>query len=96
MVRRKVFIYTEVITMTMAIRNNASATMALDQMWKNHSALSESLKKVSSGMRINGADDDASGYSISERMRVMIRSLDQDERNVCTGANLVKTAEGGM
>jgi flagellin len=47
-------------------------------------------------MRINGAADDASGYAISERMRVQIRSLDQDNRNAQNGQSMMKVAEGAV
>ena len=80
----------------MVIENNMAAQFTLGEVKRNDSSLSKSLKKVSSGMRINGADDDASGYSISEKMRVRIRALDQDERNVQNGAALLRVAEGGV
>jgi flagellin len=54
------------------------------------------LKKVSSGMKINSAADDASGYQISERMRVQIKSLDQANQNTQNGSALLKTAEGAV
>ncbi|SHK70653.1 Flagellin FlgL [Selenomonas ruminantium] len=82
--------------MAMTVRNDSGSMMALGQLKKNDSSLSKQLKKVSSGMRLNSAEDDASGYSVSERMRVMIRSLGQDIQNTQTGKNLVATAEGGM
>ncbi|MBQ8697804.1 MAG: flagellin, partial [Schwartzia sp.] len=82
--------------MAMVIENNLAAQMTLGEMNKNNNKLGKQLKKVSSGMRINGAGDDASGYSISERMRVRIRALDQDERNVQNGASLLRVAEGGI
>jgi flagellin len=47
-------------------------------------------------MRVNGAADDASGYAISERMRVQIRSLDQDNRNTQNGSSMMKVAEGAV
>ena len=82
--------------MAMTIQNNSGTMMALGQMKKNDSSLSKQLKKVSSGMRINDAGDDASGYSISERMRTMIRALGQDIQNAKNGKDLVGVAEGGM
>lgn len=82
--------------MAMTIMNDASATMTLGELNKNISQLGKQLKKVSSGMKINGAGDDASGYSISEKMRVRIRALDQNERNVQNGAALLRTAEGAI
>ena len=63
--------------MSMVVKNNLSALNTLNTLNKNSAALSKSLQKVSSGMKINSAADDASGYAISERMRVQIRSLDQ-------------------
>lgn len=82
--------------MAMDVRNNMSAIKSLNRLNKNNDNLAKSLKKVSSGVRITGAADDASGYSISEKMRVMIRSLEQDMSNSQNGVSLVKTAEGGI
>lgn len=80
----------------LVVKNNLSALNTLNIMNKNTSALNNSLKKVSSGMKINGAADDASGYQISERMRVQIRSLDQANQNTQNGSSLLKTAEGAV
>ena len=63
--------------MAMVVKNNMSAVSTLNTLNKNSAALAKSLQKVSSGMKINSAADDASGYAISERMRVQIRGLDQ-------------------
>jgi len=82
--------------MAMVVKNNMSAISTLNTLNRNSSALSKSLQKVSSGMRINGAADDASGYAISERMRVQIRSLDQANRNTQNGNSMMKTAEGAV
>lgn len=82
--------------MAMTIMNDASASMTLGELNKNISELGKQLKKVSSGMRINGAGDGPSEFSISEKMRVRIRALDQDERNVLNGAALLRTAEGAI
>ena len=79
--------------MTMVVKNNMSALNTLNTLNKNSSEMANSLKKVSSGMRVNGAGDDASAYSISERMRVKIRSLGQCEANTETGKSMLKTAE---
>jgi flagellin len=73
-----------------------SAIGTLNTLNKNSSALSKSLAKVSSGMKINGAADDASGYAISERMRVQIRSLDQANANTQNGSSMMKVAEGAV
>ncbi len=80
----------------MVVKNNMSATNTLNVLNKNHSALQKSLEKVSSGMRINSAGDDASGYAISERMRVQVRGLDQDNRNTQNGNSMMKVAEGAI
>ena len=82
--------------MGMVVKNNLSANNTLNKLNANNSELAKSLKKVSSGMRINGAGDDASGYSIGTKMEVMVRALGQDIDNTKTGRNLVKTAEGGI
>ncbi len=82
--------------MAMVVKNNMSAISTLNTLNRNSAALTKSLGKVSSGMRINGAADDASGYAISERMRVQIRSLDQDNRNTQNGSSMMKVAEGAV
>jgi flagellin len=80
----------------MVVKNNMSAVNTLNILNKNSSALAKSLQKVSSGMKINGAADDASGYAISERMRVQIRGLDQANQNTQNGSSMMKVAEGAV
>ena len=80
----------------MVVKNNMSALSTLNTLNKNTKALSKSLQKVSSGMKINSAADDASGYAISERMRVQIRSLDQANSNAQNGGSMMKVAEGAV
>jgi len=80
----------------MVVKNNMSAISTLNTLNKNANSLSKSLQKVSSGMRINGAADDASGYAISERMRVQIRGLDQANNNTQNGSAMMKVAEGAV
>ena len=82
--------------MAMVVKNNMSALSTLNTLNKNTKALSKSLHKVSSGMKINSAADDASGYAISERMRVQIRSLDQANSNAQNGGSMMKVAEGAV
>ncbi|EJO22703.1 flagellin N-terminal domain protein [Selenomonas sp. FOBRC6] len=82
--------------MAMVVKNNMSAVNTLNTLNKNQSELSKSLQKVSSGMKINSAGDDASGMAISERMRVQIRALDQDDNNTKNGSALLRTAEGAV
>ncbi len=82
--------------MAMVVKNNMSAINTLNTLNTNSNALTKSLAKVSSGMKINGAADDASGYAISERMRVQIRGLDQANANTQNGSSMMKTAEGAV
>lgn len=82
--------------MSMVIANNLAALNALNTLNGNTNALGKSLKKVSSGQRINNAGDDSSGYAISEKMRTQIRTLGQDRANVQNGVSLCKVALGGL
>ncbi len=82
--------------MAMVVKNNMSAVRTLNVLNQNSTALQKSLTKVASGMKINGAQDDAAGYAISERMRVRIRSLDQANQNSQNDSALMKTAEGAV
>jgi len=70
-----------VIIMAMVINNNIAAMTILGETSRNSKALGKSLEKLGSGMKINSAGDGASEYSISEKMRAQIRSLDQDSQN---------------
>jgi len=66
------------------------------QMGVNNSQLAKSVEKLSSGLRINRAGDDAAGLSISEKMRAQIRGLQQASRNAQDGISLIQTAEGAL
>ena len=68
----------------------------LNVLGNNNTALGKSLKRIANGQRINGAGDDASGYSISHRMDAELRSLEQDSRNTQNGMSIMKTAEGAV
>ena len=78
------------------IKNNMPSLRTLNQLNKNTNLLTKSLQKVSSGMKINSAADSASAYSISEKMRVQLRALDQCNANTKTGANMLSVAEGAI
>ncbi|WP_371372075.1 flagellin [Sporomusa aerivorans] len=80
----------------MIINHNMSALNTLRQMGTNEKATSNSLEKLSSGLRINRAGDDAAGLAISEKMRGQIRGLDQASRNAQDSISLIQTAEGGL
>jgi flagellin len=66
------------------------------QLGVNATNQSKSLEKLSSGLRINRAADDAAGLSISEKMRGQIRGLNQAQKNAQDGISLIQTAEGAL
>ena len=80
----------------MRINHNMAAINAKNQLAKNGGASSKSLEKLSSGLRINSAADDAAGLAISEKMRSQIRGLNQAESNAQDGISLIQTAEGAL
>ncbi|WP_078579115.1 flagellin Hag [Salipaludibacillus agaradhaerens] len=80
----------------MIINNNMSAMNAHRQLGINQNFQQSSMEKLSSGLRINRAGDDAAGLSISEKMRAQIRGLDQASRNSQDGISLIQTAEGAL
>ena len=82
--------------MAMIVKNNMSAASALNTLNRNSTDLAKQLQRLSSGMRINNAADDASGYAISERMRAQIRGVSQDLKNAQTARSLMNTAEGAV
>jgi len=80
----------------MIINHNLSAQNTLNALGKNNSATNKSLQKLSTGLRINGASDDAAGLAISEKMRGQISGLKQASANAQDGISLLQTAEGGL
>jgi len=78
----------------MVINHNMSAMFADRQLGVTQLDLNRSIERLSSGMRINRAADDASGLAVSERMRSQIRGLNQAERNVQGGISFIQTTEG--
>ncbi|OOB77405.1 MAG: hypothetical protein BEN18_10160 [Epulopiscium sp. Nuni2H_MBin001] len=80
----------------MIIYNNLMAENANRQLGINSKAQSKSMEKLSSGMRINRAGDDAAGLAISEKMRNQINGLHQASRNAQDGISLIQTAEGAL
>jgi len=82
--------------MSLRIYNNIAAMNSYKNLLKSDSMLSTSLERLSSGLRVNRAADDAAGLGISQRMRSQIAGLQQASRNAAQAANLVQTAEGGM
>lgn len=80
----------------MRINHNIAALNTYRQLSSNQATTSKSLEKLSSGLRINKAGDDAAGLAISEKMRGQIRGLDQASRNANDGISLIQTAEGAL
>ena len=80
----------------MRINNNLMALNAHRQLGMNNIGQGKALEKLSSGLRINRAADDAAGLSISETMRGQIRGLQQAQKNAQDGISLIQTAEGAM
>ncbi|MGW9527064.1 flagellin N-terminal helical domain-containing protein [Paenibacillus terrae] len=80
----------------MIINHNLPAVNTHRNMQLNNTAASKNMEKLSSGLRINRAADDAAGLSISEKMRGQIRGLEQAQRNVQDGISFAQTAEGAM
>ena len=80
----------------MIINHNMNALNAHRNMATNTSAAGKSMEKLSSGLRINRAGDDAAGLAISEKMRGQIRGLEQSSRNASDGISMIQTAEGAL
>ena len=80
----------------MRINHNIAALNTYRQLTSNSANTSNSLEKLSSGLRINKAGDDAAGLAISEKMRAQIRGLDQATRNAQDAISMIQTAEGSL
>jgi flagellin len=78
------------------INTNIESFNAHRQLERTQSELSSSIEKLSSGLRINHASDDAAGLAVSEKLRVGILALQQANRNTQDGVSLVQTAEGAL
>lgn len=82
--------------MSTRINTNTTAFNAANNLSLNSDALSKNIERLSSGLRINSAADDASGLVISESLRAQSAGLDQASRNTNDAVNVVKTAEGAL
>jgi flagellin len=80
----------------LAIRNNMMAANAARYLGRSYDALAESVERLSSGLRINGAKDDAAGMAVRELMRADVAVLQQGSRNAQDGVSLLQTMEGAM
>ena len=82
--------------MSATINTNINSLTAQRNLTNSQSSLSSSIQRLSSGLRINSAKDDAAGLSISERFTSQIRGLNQAARNANDGISLAQTAEGAL
>ena len=82
--------------MALYVNSNVSSLNAQRQLSKSSNALDTSFQRLSSGMRINSAKDDAAGMQISNRLTSQISGLDQGNRNANDGISLAQTAEGAL
>lgn len=80
----------------MRINTNISAMQATNKMSKNSALAGKSMEKLSTGLAINKAGDNAAGLAVSEKMRSQIRGMEQADKNVQDGISLVQTAEGAL
>ncbi|MHC4270746.1 MAG: flagellin N-terminal helical domain-containing protein, partial [Planctomycetota bacterium] len=80
----------------LSIRNNMMAANAARHLSKSYNALAQSVERLSSGLRINTARDDAAGMAVRELMRANIGVLKQSSRNAGDGISLLQTAEGAL
>ncbi len=82
--------------MTISVLTNVASLNAQRNLTSTQSALASSVGRLSSGMRINSASDDAAGLGISENLKANIRSLAQAQRNANDGISMSQVAEGSM
>lgn len=80
----------------MRINHNLSALNAWRNLFQNDNKLTKSMERLSSGLRINRASDDAAGLAITEKMRGQVRGLNQAVRNAQDGISFIQTAEGAL
>ncbi|MDB5771601.1 MAG: flagellin, partial [Burkholderia sp.] len=82
--------------MAAVINTNAASLNSQRNLTASSASLATSLQRLSSGLRINSAKDDAAGLAISERFTAQIKGLNQAVRNANDGISLAQTAEGGL
>ena len=82
--------------MSLRVNTNVEAFNSHRNLSTTHTLMAKSMEKLSSGLRINRAADDAAGLAISEKMRSQVRGLAQAQRNALDGISLVQTAEGAL
>jgi len=82
--------------MALTVQTNVSSLGAQRNLYKNQKALNNSINRLSSGLRVNTAADDAAGLAVSESMKAQIRSYTVAERNASDGVSMAQTAEGAL
>ena len=82
--------------MSLSILTNISAMQTHSNLLASSNAVSTSMQRLSSGLRINNASDDAAGYAISQGLTSQVNGLDQANRNVGDAVSMVQTAESSM
>ncbi|MDR1874469.1 MAG: flagellin, partial [Synergistaceae bacterium] len=82
--------------MALVVNNNIPALQTYNALTATTNSLQKSIQKLSSGLRINSAADDAAGLAISEKMRAQIRGLDRAVSNSQDGISMIQTAEGAL
>ena len=80
----------------MRINYNATAMVAVNALNKNDSAVSKSTERLSTGLKINRAKDNPSGYALSRRMKAQLEGLKQASDNTSDGINIIETADGAL
>ena len=82
--------------MALNVNTNVTSILAQRNLNKSQNGVQKSLERLSTGMRINSAADDAAGLAISSKLESQIRGLDQAQRNANDGISLIQTAEGSL
>ncbi|MCA8974171.1 MAG: flagellin FliC, partial [Planctomycetes bacterium] len=82
--------------MGLRVNTNVTSINAQRNLSSVTNSLANNFRRLSTGLRISTAADDAAGLAISERLRSQVRSLEQSKRNANDGISLVQTAEGGL
>jgi len=82
--------------MALNVNTNVASILAQRNLGKAQGGVQKSLQRLSTGMRINSAADDAAGMAISNKLKSQIRGLDQAQRNANDGISMIQTAEGSL
>ncbi|MFI0474669.1 flagellin FliC, partial [Halomonas sp. HMF6819] len=78
------------------INTNITSMIGQNNLSKSQGMLAQAQERLSSGLRINSASDDAAGQAIANKMTAQIKGMDQASRNASDGISLVQTMEGGL